>query len=395
MPVLMFTPSWAAGGAYAPECGAGTRRNYPPNNWADWEDFVRTIVRRYGPAGQNAARYWEIWNEPDLWEFLITNPPGGDTVPVYAELLQRAARVIRVEAPGARVLLGGLSDIHGASYLDALLTLTGSRDIRQSFDILAFHAYSDHLRRINALRSVMNAHGLGQRLLWDTELNNWGWDYAAAQAGLPALYQQLRGAGVTRTFWYKGFTSDFGLGIFDPLPAPVVTNPFYQTFKAQAAPFRLPGRPVPLEPGAVVRKTRPVFTWQAAPAGDYPVAGYKLQIDNRLFLNAPRFARPELDAWVSAGLPGNYLPLVMQGRPSSQAAGRGQANGTDQPTAPTAALRGNTLLTYEPAAPLTWGTHYWRVAAVDIRGNVGPYSEPRPLLVQMPFASHLPLISAR
>jgi hypothetical protein len=406
VPVLMFTPYWAVAGApYMPECTYNVFKNYPPTDMADWEDFVRTMVRRYGLPGQDSIHYWEIWNEPDLWEFLVTNPPGGDTKPIYAELLNRAARIIRAESPAAQVLTGGFSDINGPSYLDDLLAMRGTHDVRQSFDIVSFHAYSQHTRRIDNIRAALAKHGLSHRPLWDTELNNWGWSYEAAQAGLADLYRTVLSNGVSRTFWYMSWTSGWGPGIFNPRnpewePTPFVPSPFYQTFKSQAAPFRLPTQPVPIDPDTVVYKPRQIFVWQAAAAGDYPIVGYKLQLDNTTFMAAPRFARPEMDVWVSLELP-NYLPLVTGGRGGSELTTAAPARTAwglpDDPKRIVSAAghhnaRTSSILIYILEAPLAWGMHYWRVAAVDARGNVGPYSEPRPLWVRMPFASYVPLV---
>ncbi len=389
VPELFFTPYWAVAGApRTPECISNSMRNYPPSDMTDWENYVRAIVRRYGAPGQGAVRYWEIWNEPDLYEFLAPNPPGSDTKAIYAELLIRAARVIRAESPGASVLFGGLSDINSVPYLSGILALRGALDVRQSFDILSLHAYSQHVLRINALHDVLEANGLGQRPMWDTELNNFGWDYDAARVGLPGLFRSLAGAGVTRTFWYIATTSNWGPGIFEPReptwdPLPFTPSPFYAIFRAQAAPFRLPGQPTPQAPAAVVRKTQPVFLWETQPAGDYPIAGYKLQLDRTLFRGAALFARPEVDAWVSTGDRASYLPLIVAGGGSTAFT----AARTPTRTQP------RELVSYFLPTPLDWGTHYWRVAAVDSQGNVGPYSAPRVVTVRMPFSAYLPLLT--
>ena len=388
VPELMFTPYWAVAGApYAPECINNDRRNVPPTDMADWENFIRTIVRRYGRPGQDAVHYWEIWNEPDLYEFLVVdNPSPLRTAAAYADLLNRAARIIRAESPGARVLLGGLSDINGPIWLDGLLSLSGKQSVHQSFDILSFHAYSLHTIRIGAARSVLEEHGLGERPIWDTELNNFGWDYDQARTGLARLYQEVIGAGVSRTFWYVGCTSGWGPGIFNPRqpewnPIPFTPSPFYTTFKAQALPDRVPGQPMPLEPGPLTRKPRPTFIWQAATTGNYPIVGYSLQLDSTTFMGAPRFAQPGLSIWVSASRT-SYLPLLIGGGHAGSAAVMPGYH-----AAPTFQL-----FTYTAERPLAAGQYYWRVAAMDAQGNVGPYSEVRTLQVRLPFDAYLPLV---
>jgi len=386
---LLYTPYWAVAGApYAPECPNNRRKNYPPTNMADWENFVRTIARRYGANGKNAVHYWEIWNEPDLPEFLsIENDPGDGTVPVYADMLNRAARIIRAESPGAVILIGGLSDIRGSSFLDKLLRLRGELDIRNSFDIVSLHAYSNHAYKISRIQTVLDAHGL-QRPLWNTELNYLGWDYAQAQAGLAGLYQLMTACNVSRSFWFMSYTTRWGPGIFNPIwpsndPQPFWPSPLYPTFQALAAPFQLPGRPTAIAPKTVSTDQRPRFEWESPTQGSYPIAGYKLSVDNDLFLGAPLFWRPEVDAWVPANAL-TFLPLVTGGR---RAEARGELTLSGNHFSP------DTTFGYTPGTALPWGVYYWRVAAVDDRGNVGPYTEPRYLMVRPPISTYLPLVN--
>ena len=395
VPVLLYTPYWAVAGApVAPECVNNMRKNYPPTDLADWEDFVRTIVRRYGPMGKGVVRYWEIWNEPDLPEFLsIVNDPGDGTVPVYAELLNRAARIIRADAPGSQILIGGLSDIKGSKFLDKLLALTGALDVRQSFDVVSFHAYSSHAYKTSLIRDVLVKYGLGSRPLWNTELNYLGWSYDQAATGLAGLYQLMAANGVSRSFWYLSFTSHWGPGIFYPhepywQPTPFVRSPFHATLKGQAAPSRLPAAPVIVGPDTASKDPQPRFEWQVSAPGVYPVAGYKLLIDDELFLGEPYWARPDFDVWVPSDQP-TYLPLVTGGGRLSEGAFGGEALPyAPRPVAGATAVRG-----YSPGAALAWGAHYWQVAAVDTQGNVGPYSQPRLLYVQAPHAAYVPLVA--
>ncbi|MCX6031946.1 MAG: hypothetical protein NT169_21940 [Chloroflexi bacterium] len=391
LPVLLYSPYWAVNNAPSGDCINNPRKNYPPTNIADWENFVRAIVRRYGPAGKNVIHYWEIWNEPDLPEFLsVDNDPGDGTVPAYADLLNTAARVIRAEAPGATILIGGLSDIRGYKFLDKLLQLTGSRDIRNSFDVVSFHAYSNHAYKISLIRDVLQQYGLQNRPLWDTELNYMGWDYTQAAQGLAGLFQIIRANGVVRSFWYPSFTSHWGPSIFYPRepewePIPFTPTPFYATFRSQTALPQLPSAPTPLGPKmAGAAAAEPLrFQWEVATPGTYPIVGYKLQVDREAFLGVARFGRPELDAWRSDAR-ASFLPLVSGGRASASRWPTWTMAVSSRP-AETDPLR-----SYTPSVPLPLGLHYWRVAAVDSQGNVGPYSEPRSFFLRGSFLSFVP-----
>ncbi len=391
MPVLLYPPYWAVkNGVAGVECVNNMRKNYPPQDMADWENFVRAMVRRYGPQGKNLVNAWEIWNEPDLPEFLsVDNDWGNGTVPVYAELLSRAAAVIRAEAPGAKILFGGLSDINGPAFLDKVLSQTGPYSVRNSFDIVSVHAYSQHAWKLSQIRNVLAKYGLGDRPLWDTELNYLGWSYGDAETGLAGLFQLVTDQGVQRSFWYLSTTSHWGPGIFHPRwpewdPLPFVQSPFYETYRAQAAAFALPAAPTPLLPGATPKTQQVTFEWSAVAPGTYPLAGYKLQVDTRLFMDQPYFADPLIDAWVS-GDRLTFVPFLV-----SSGGGMRSAVGVAAP-ADVRLRQGWENVTYQAPAPLSPGRYYWRIAAVDVQGNVGPYSPPQTFQVRFPYSSFLPL----
>ena len=390
MPMILYSPWWAVEGApRAPECVKNYRKNYAPSNLADWDTFVTTAVRRYGPAGNNTVRYWEIWNEPDLPEFLsMTGDPGNGTVVVYAQLLRRASDIIRAQAPGSLVVLGGLSDIRGGQFLDQLLSLSGPLDVKPSFDIVSLHAYSYHDYKISLIRNALVKHGLGDRPLWDTELNNLGWSCDEAKAGLAALYEKIGQSGISRSFWYLAVTSHWGPGIFTSRwpewdPIPFTPSPLYSAFRAQALPLPIPGKPAGLSPLASSNHATPTFRWSPAAPGAHPIVGYKFQLDAQLFRGAPLFVRPMVDAWVSGERP-NYVPLIAVG-PRVQGAEEGEAAASLARLA--AEWQFAPGITLQPGA-----AYYWRVAAVDSQGNVGPYFDPARVFVRGSNQTHLPLI---
>ncbi len=381
VPEILYTPYWARADAFkTTSCIDNWKKNYPPDDLADWQDFVRVLVQRYGSSGKNQVRYWEIWNEPDLPEFLsIMNDPGDGTIPVYADMLLAASQTIRATDPHAKVLLGGLSDIRGPKFLGKLLDLRGDRDVRTAFDIIPFHAFTAHRVKLDLLTLPLQQRNL-QYELWINELNNsdWGQDWTRAGNEIDDLYQLVFDYGITHTFWFKSWTTKWGPGIFhnrDPLweVRPFVPSPFYNTFQQQSQPYTLPAAPVLVQPAANgLAGPRPHFVWQRPQQGTYAIAGYKLQVDDSLYNGTPYFFAPELDVYVPARLV-HFLPLQM-GPSSRQATVISQAGAsTDVPP----------LLSpsFQPAFDLPTGPTYWRVAAVDSAGNVGPYSSPQPLII--------------
>jgi hypothetical protein len=389
IPEILYTPYWARAAAPAPQtsCIDNWQRNYRPDDMSDWEAFMGEIVRRYGPSGKNQVRYWEIWNEPDLPEFLSRESSHDEkTVCIYSRLLKAASRQVRSRDPSARILLGGLSDINGPGFLDDLLGVECGLDARDDFDILAFHAFTAHDIKVFFLNRVLEKHdAVGRYELWLNEFNNIGWgkDYDRADREIGDLFDLVFDADVTRTFWFKAWTTkwqaDWTVGIFedrDPLwvPGPFTPSPFYDSFEREAFSHPLAGAPQLAQPGAnAITAPRPTFTWARPSSGAFPIAGYKLQVDDSTYQGTPYFHAPEIDVWVTSSNT-HFLPLQMS-------AGRSAA--TARTTAP---LSPPTDLAiphshYQTPVALSPGRYFWRVAAVDAEGNVGPYSEVRILYV--------------
>jgi len=387
IPEILYTPYWARAAAPAPQtsCINNRQRNYQPDDIADWEEFMGEIVQRYGPQGKNQVAYWEIWNEPDLPEFL-SGDWGENTVCIYSDLLKAASQQIRSRDPEARILLGGLSDINGPGFLDDLLEGECGVNVQNDFDILAFHAFTAHDLKKFFLNRVLEKHdAVGRYELWINEFNNikWGKDYDRADRELTDLFNVMFDADVTRTFWFKSWTTkwqaDWTVGIFEPrdplwVPGPFTPSPFYASFQRQAFPHQLANASQLAQPGAnALTPPRPTFTWARPPSGSFQIAGYKLQVDDSTYQGTPYFHAPEVDVWVPASNI-HFLPFQMS-------ADRGAviAQATAPVSTPTDLAISN--LSYTTPSPLAPGRYFWRVAAVDTEGNVGPYSEIRILYV--------------
>jgi len=401
IPEILYTPYWARADSPEPHtsCIDNWEKNHQPDDLHDWDEFIREIVQRYGSSGKDQIRYWEIWNEPDLPEFLSSNSGGQDkTVCIYSELLNSASQEIRNLDPRARILLGGLSDINGPGFLDDLLDADCGFDVRGDFDILAFHAFTAHHLKLFFLMNVLEEHDAVDRYeLWLNELNNirWGKDYERADEELEGLFDLIFDAGITRTFWFKSWTTkwqaDWTVGIFenhDPLwePAPFIPSPFFDSYQNQAFPDLLADPPLLIEPTAgVITASAPIFSWARPTSGTYPIAGYKLQVDDSTYQGTPYFHAPEVDVWIpSSNI--HFLPFQMSAGLNTNASG------------PTAASSPSTELTianlsYQTRQSLAPGRYFWRVAAVDTEGNVGPYSETRIIYVESGSErSYLPMI---
>ena len=121
--VLMLvsqSPSWASG---------SSNKQAPPQNPADYADFVRFLAARW--AGKVEA--WQVWNEPNYDRFWPTGPDAAK----YTELLKASYPAIKSGDPNAKVVFGGTSG-NDYEYIEAAYA-AGAKGY---FDVMATHPYS-------------------------------------------------------------------------------------------------------------------------------------------------------------------------------------------------------------------------------------------------------------
>ncbi len=173
---LDHTPAWAR----PPDSTAGT----PPSDPNDYANFVGEFIQRY----RGRVQYLQIWNEPNLsaeW--------GGQIDPdSYFRLLQAAYTRAKEVDPNVVILSAPMAMTNEHSerampefdYWQRLYTLGAG----EYFDIMTASAYGldqpptapaarsvINVRRVELLRSMMEAHGDGEKAVW---LNEYGWDAA-------------------------------------------------------------------------------------------------------------------------------------------------------------------------------------------------------------------------
>ena len=164
----------------------GTRA--PPDDLADWGDYVYTVVSRY--RGQ--ARYYQLWNEPNIypeWGEQPVDPEG------YTQLLCEGYRRAKDADPDAVILSGALAptvSLHPgpgpALGLSEFVFLQRMYDAgaAECFDILTVNDYmlwsgpTDHrLQPLNInfyrpayVRDIMVANGDAAKPIWISEMNS-------------------------------------------------------------------------------------------------------------------------------------------------------------------------------------------------------------------------------
>ncbi len=155
------TPTWASS---RPDEAAVYGKGFaaPPTDIRDWRDFVRAVATRY----RGRIRAYEVWNEPDQREFYTGTP-------AQLVALERAtAEVVHGADPAALVLspaVAGGDGVAQLTFLDDYLAAGGGR----SADVLAYHGYNDpaenDIEAVRSFRSLVRAHGLAGKPIWDTE----------------------------------------------------------------------------------------------------------------------------------------------------------------------------------------------------------------------------------
>jgi hypothetical protein len=181
LPVVSYTPAWARPDSctYSFKCA--------PADPTQYADYMAALVRHYAPRGIHA---WEIWNEPNISAFWQPAPDAAE----YTELLKQAYLSIKREDPEATVVSGGLSPsantvgrVEQRDFLEEMYA-SGAGDY---FDALGYHPFSYPVLPSDVLwwsawsimsdvdysiRSIMLAHGDGDKKIWATE-------YGAPSAG--------------------------------------------------------------------------------------------------------------------------------------------------------------------------------------------------------------------
>lgn len=165
----------------------------PPRSPAEYATFLRAVIARYGPNGRfwaenpylerRPVRRWQIWNEPELSDHWWREGRWGTAdAKRYGALLRASYRAAREADPGAKVILGGLTNFAW----ETLATLYRRAGIRGYFDVAAVHMFPGRWQNVATIvkrfRSALDAHG-GKRIpIWVTEMT---WPASKGRATVP------------------------------------------------------------------------------------------------------------------------------------------------------------------------------------------------------------------
>ena len=211
------TPSWAR---------KDHKNNAPPDNYADYGDFINALVNRYktgSPYGHIDAV--EVWNEPNLAREWGDQRPNAAE---YTKLLASANNGAKMADPSVLVLTAGLSptetDNADAVPDDVFLQQMYDAGAKGCFDVLGAHApgfkappemspeqvaadpnYGGHrfftFRRVEDLRNVMVRNGDAGKQIWLTEFG-WTSDSVHPAYSWYSVTEQQKADYLVRAFQY-------------------------------------------------------------------------------------------------------------------------------------------------------------------------------------------------
>ncbi|MFZ0087947.1 MAG: hypothetical protein WAL63_00480, partial [Solirubrobacteraceae bacterium] len=175
LPTVLYAPSWDA---VANPAGVATPRQNAP-----YAAYVTALIGRYGPHGsfwqQNPRipkvpiRMWQIWNEPDL-AYYWKQPFASS----YVSLVRVARAAIKRADPGAKVVLGALTNLAWVS-LGQIYRVPGARRL---FDVVAVNGFTrtpaDVILYLRFVRDAMNRFQDRAKPLIATEIS---WPSARGQ----------------------------------------------------------------------------------------------------------------------------------------------------------------------------------------------------------------------
>ncbi len=177
VPRLSNPPAWSR--AAGDEAGAYA----PPDDLADWGDYVYAVVSRY----RGRMRYYQLWNEPNIYPEWGERPVDPEA---YTRLLCEGYRRAKEADPDAVIVSGALAPTVALTWRDlsdfVFLQRMYDAGAAACFDVLAVNDYmlwsgpTDHrLRPLNVnfsrpiyIREIMVANGDAAKPIWISEMNS-------------------------------------------------------------------------------------------------------------------------------------------------------------------------------------------------------------------------------
>jgi hypothetical protein len=259
LPTVLYAPTWDS---VHNADGVGF-----PQRPGPYAAYVSALIGRYGPQGsfwaanpsipKQPIRQWQIWNEPNIAYYWHQPFAAG-----YARLLKAAHAAIKRADPGAKTVLGALTDFAWVSFA----RLAAQPGFASDFDVVAVNGFTkrpaDVIKYMLFMRRAMNRYGAKDKPLLATEVS-WpsavgqtkGFDFDTTRAGqarnlkalLPMIAANYQKLGLAGFDWYTWMGAevrnastpfDFS-GLLAFSNGEVTTKPALKVFRAGA--LRLEG----------------------------------------------------------------------------------------------------------------------------------------------------------
>jgi len=230
LPTILYTPGWDA--ATSPG-----RVIDPPKQTGPFANYLTTLIDRYGPHGsfwssnpsvrREPIRMWQIWNEENLTTYWPQ--PFARS---YVTLLRAARAAIKKADPGAKVVLGALTNYVWVA-LGQIYAIPGARGLFDAVSVNAFTSTPGNLITfLQLVRRSMGAAGDPYKPLIDTEvswpsglgqtsqIDDWNTtprgEARDIQQTLPLLAAQRKSLGLAAFYYYTWMDAEYrGAPSFD------------------------------------------------------------------------------------------------------------------------------------------------------------------------------------
>ncbi|MBN2150807.1 MAG: hypothetical protein JW839_05165, partial [Candidatus Lokiarchaeota archaeon] len=135
----------------------------PREDWPYYYNFTKAFVSKY--AG--TLKYYEIWNEPNIGFWT-----GSDDD--FFEFSQELASIVRMNDPSAVIISPGIVGPE-VEYLDKMVAYYGLQNFSDTYDIIAYHAYSGKnaeilVQKMADVKEWMADHHMSGKPVWITEI---------------------------------------------------------------------------------------------------------------------------------------------------------------------------------------------------------------------------------
>jgi hypothetical protein len=156
--------------SYMPETvsASGSSRVQPPANYDEWAALVRATVVHLNVERKLGIRYWEVWNEPNQWDFWKASFED------YMKLYDVTAAAV-ISADNAALVGGPAFSNFEPSGIEKFLEHEAAPGAGGRVDFLSWHAYgvseTDMAAQIRQARELANRYPQLHPQLMITEFN--------------------------------------------------------------------------------------------------------------------------------------------------------------------------------------------------------------------------------